>query len=33
MRVALYARVSTNLDEKDIKNRDGEAVKRQDPEV
>jgi DNA invertase Pin-like site-specific DNA recombinase len=32
-RVALYARVSTNLDEKDLKNKDGEAVKRQDPEV
>src|SRR5690554_5370398 len=33
VRVALYARVSTNLDEKDLKNKDGEAVKRQDPEV
>jgi DNA invertase Pin-like site-specific DNA recombinase len=31
MRAALYARVSTNLDEKDLKNKDGEAVKRQAP--
>lgn len=33
MKVALYARVSTNLTEDDLKTADGEAVYRQNPEV
>lgn len=33
LKVALYARVSTDLDERDIKAANGDAVKRQDPEV
>jgi len=33
MKAALYARVSTDLDEKDIRDANGEVVKRQDSEV
>lgn len=33
VRVALYARVSTTLDEKGITDQDGERVKKQNPEV